>query len=165
MKKTIRIPYLHFSLSLPTFFRSVSLSSRCTEFLRIYAQKNNQIILSFLPCILPINPKYKIRFHTRTMIYQIWLYFTSPQSTGKNTSRTDSWTNFIAVFLSTVHTTGQMSVKRKIFYRNLLFQLLLISSPVIYKIYCLPRQGIKKEQDTGVEPASSAWEADILPMY
>ena len=25
--------------------------------------------------------------------------------------------------------------------------------------------GKKIKQDTGVEPASSAWEADILPMY
>ena len=23
----------------------------------------------------------------------------------------------------------------------------------------------KREQTTGIEPASSAWEADILPMY
>ena len=24
---------------------------------------------------------------------------------------------------------------------------------------------VQMEQDTGIEPASSAWEADVLPMY
>lgn len=28
-----------------------------------------------------------------------------------------------------------------------------------------PETGTFAKQDTGVEPASSAWEADVLPMY
>ena len=33
------------------------------------------------------------------------------------------------------------------------------------KNYMKQWKGKRKKQDTGVEPASSAWEADVLPMY